>query len=81
MNKEYNCPNVGCRKVFKWREQLKQHKLKCSFEASEKVKKYEKENGAFKCLTCFKAFSKQLEFLQQYNIINIIILCQLEPAS
>ena len=51
MNKEYNCPDVGCRKVFKWREQLKRHKAKCSFEAFEKVKKYENENGKFKCLT------------------------------
>ena len=59
MNKECNCPNVGCRKVFKWREQLNWHKAKRSFEAYEKVKKYENENGTLKCLTCLKVFSKQ----------------------
>ena len=59
MNKEYNCPNVGCRKAFKWREQLKQHKAKYSFEACKKLKKYENENGTLKCLTCLKVFSKQ----------------------
>ena len=59
MNKGYNCPNVGCRKVFKWREQLKQHKARCRFKACEKVRKNENENGTFKCLTCLKVFWKQ----------------------
>ena len=59
MNKEHNCPNAGCRKLFRWRVQLKQHKAKCSFEACEKVKKYENENGTFKCSTCLNVFSKQ----------------------
>ena len=64
MNKEYNCPNVGCWKVFKWREQLKQHKAKYSFEGCEKVKKYENENGTLKCSTCLKVFSKQSDASQ-----------------
>ena len=40
-------------------EQLKRHKAKGSFEASENVKKSKNENGTFTCLTCLKVFSKQ----------------------
>ena len=52
--------NIGCRQSFKWRQQLKRHKAKCSYPAIENKEKYiQKEDGSFQCTSSKKTFSKQ----------------------
>ena len=54
------CSNIGCRETFKWREQLRCHKTKCSFTPKEVAVKYKRlQDGTFQCETRYQPFTKQ----------------------
>lgn len=57
---QLSCKNIGCRQSFKWRQQLKRHKVKCSYPAIENKEKYiQKGDDSFQCTSSKKLFSKQ----------------------
>ena len=51
------CKNKGCRKSFKWAEQLKTHKAKCDKEPP--AKKYTRFRDGCLCSGCEKIFRHQ----------------------
>ena len=51
---------MGVEKLFKWREQLRRHKTKCSFTPKDIAVKYKPlQDGTFQCETCYQPFTKQ----------------------
>ena len=73
------CSNIGCRETFKWREQLRRHKTKCSFTPKEVAVKYKcLQDGTFQCETCYQPFTKQSN---AYDILKRTIVTNLKKSK
>ena len=51
------CENIGCNRVFRWREELRRHKRESNRPKFQKIVKYKAENGMFRCLNCQQKFT------------------------
>ena len=43
--KKCKCENIGCNRVFRWREELRRHKRECNRPEFQMIVKYKSENG------------------------------------
>ena len=39
------CGNIGCNRVFRWREELRRHKRECNCPKFQMIVNYKAENG------------------------------------
>ena len=64
--KKRKCKNIGCNRVFRWREELKRQERECNRPKFQKIVKHKAENGSFNAWTASKNLSS--------NLMQVVIL-------
>ena len=67
MEDKVKCTRKGCRKTFKYREQLRRHKKVCTFMSPQRIRSYEKVQDSFQCNGCLKMFKHRASVLRHVN--------------